>query len=62
MFPLLKAEQSLKARKEIADYIALNKPDRARIRVEQIIREDNCVEALEMYLITRSPYNKNFAN
>ena len=42
------AELSLKSRKEIADYIAANKADRARIRVEHIIREDNFVEAMEM--------------
>ena len=39
---------SLKSRKEIADYLAINKSDRARIRVEHIIREDNYVEAMEM--------------
>ncbi|CAF0803616.1 unnamed protein product [Brachionus calyciflorus] len=43
-----KTELSLKSRKEIADYIQVNKPDRARIRVEHIIREDNYVEAMEM--------------
>jgi len=43
------AELSLKSRKEIADYITANKADRARIRVEHIIREDNYVEAMEMY-------------
>ncbi len=42
------AELSLKARKDIADYLAIQKPDRARIRVEHIIREDNYVEAMEM--------------
>ncbi len=42
-----KTELSLKARKEIADYLAINKPDRAKIRVEHIIREDNEVEAME---------------
>ncbi len=42
------AELSLKSRKEIADYLAINKADRARIRVEHIIREDNYVEAMEM--------------
>jgi len=43
-----KTEQSLKGRKEIADYISINKPDRAKIRVEHIIREDNMVEGLEI--------------
>ena len=42
-----KTELSLKSRKEIADYLAINKPDRAKIRVEHIIREDNEVEAME---------------
>ncbi|CAJ0939432.1 unnamed protein product, partial [Mesorhabditis belari] len=47
-----KTELGMKARTEIADYIQANKPDRARIRVEHIIREDYLVEAyelLEMY-------------
>uniref|UniRef100_A0A0K0CU47 IST1 homolog n=1 Tax=Angiostrongylus cantonensis TaxID=6313 RepID=A0A0K0CU47_ANGCA len=47
-----KTEMAMKARTEIADYIAENKADRARIRVEHIIREDYLVEAfeiLEMY-------------
>lgn len=43
-----KTEQAQKARKEIADYIGQGKVDRARIRVEHIIREDYLVEALEM--------------
>ncbi|RNA37009.1 IST1 -like protein [Brachionus plicatilis] len=43
-----KTELSLKSRREIADYIQANKADRARIRVEHIIREDNYVEAMEM--------------
>ncbi|CAJ0589306.1 unnamed protein product [Cylicocyclus nassatus] len=47
-----KTEMAMKARTEIAEYIASNKADRARIRVEHIIREDYLVEAfeiLEMY-------------
>ncbi|KAK6758300.1 hypothetical protein RB195_015859 [Necator americanus] len=43
---------AMKARTEIAAYISDNKADRARIRVEHIIREDYLVEAfeiLEMY-------------
>ncbi|EYB82048.1 hypothetical protein Y032_0368g68 [Ancylostoma ceylanicum] len=47
-----KTEMAMKARTEIADYISSNKADRARIRVEHIIREDYLVEAfeiLEMY-------------
>ena len=43
-----KTELALKSRKEIADYIAASKDDRARIRVEHIIREDYMVEAMEM--------------
>lgn len=43
-----KTELSLKARKEIADYISNGKYERARIRVEHIIREDYLVEAMEM--------------
>lgn len=43
-----KTELAMKARKEIADYIQLNKYDRARIRVEHIIREDYLVEAMEL--------------
>ncbi|XP_071824044.1 uncharacterized protein [Apostichopus japonicus] len=43
-----KTELAQKARKEIADYIAAAKDDRARIRVEHIIREDYLVEAMEM--------------
>ena len=33
---------------EIADYISAGKEDRARIRVEHIIREDYLVEAMEL--------------
>ncbi|KAK0411213.1 hypothetical protein QR680_005543 [Steinernema hermaphroditum] len=47
-----KTELALKARTEIADFITAHKEDRARIRVEHIIREDFLVEAyelLEMY-------------
>ncbi|VDL79121.1 unnamed protein product [Nippostrongylus brasiliensis] len=47
-----KTEMAMKARTEIAAYISDNKADRARIRVEHIIREDYLVEAfeiLEMY-------------
>lgn len=47
-----KTEMAMKARTEIAEYISSNKADRARIRVEHIIREDYLVEAfeiLEMY-------------
>ncbi|XP_020907094.1 IST1 homolog isoform X2 [Exaiptasia diaphana] len=43
-----KTELAQKARKEIADYISNGKDERARIRVEHIIREDFLVEALEL--------------
>ncbi|CAG7733549.1 unnamed protein product [Allacma fusca] len=43
-----KTELALKARKEIADYIRDGKVDRAKIRVEHIIREDYIVEAMEL--------------
>uniref|UniRef100_A0A2M4AA75 IST1 homolog n=1 Tax=Anopheles triannulatus TaxID=58253 RepID=A0A2M4AA75_9DIPT len=43
-----KTELAQKARKEIADYLQAGKPERARIRVEHIIREDYLVEAMEI--------------
>ncbi|XP_061176718.1 IST1 homolog [Saccostrea echinata] len=43
-----KTEMASKARKEIADYISAGKDDRARIRVEHIVREDYLVEAMEL--------------
>lgn len=43
-----KTELAQKSRKEIADYISAGKEDRARIRVEHIVREDYTVEALEL--------------
>ncbi|XP_077982148.1 uncharacterized protein LOC144437157 isoform X2 [Glandiceps talaboti] len=43
-----KTEMAQKARREIADYIATGKDERARIRVEHIIREDYLVEAMEL--------------
>ena len=43
-----KTELAQKARKDIADYISGGKEDRARIRVEHIIREDYLVEAMEL--------------
>jgi hypothetical protein len=43
-----KTELALKARKEIADYISDKKIERAKIRVEHIIREDYIVEAMEI--------------
>uniref|UniRef100_A0A8C7XWJ0 IST1 homolog n=1 Tax=Oryzias sinensis TaxID=183150 RepID=A0A8C7XWJ0_9TELE len=43
-----KAELAQKARKEIADYLSSGKDERARIRVEHIIREDYLVEAMEI--------------
>merc|ERR1712076_126979 len=43
-----KTEMALKSRKEIADYLQIGKPERAKIRVEHIIREDYMVEAMEV--------------
>ena len=43
-----KTELTVRARKEIADYLANGKEERARIRVEHIVREDYLVEAMEM--------------
>ncbi|KAM7059200.1 IST1 homolog isoform 2-T4 [Molossus nigricans] len=43
-----KTEQAQKARKEVADYLAAGKDERARIRVEHLIREDYLVEAMEI--------------
>lgn len=43
-----KTELALKSRKEIADYMAIGKAERAKIRVEHIIREDYLVEAMEI--------------
>lgn len=43
-----KTELAQKARKEIADYISEGKYERAKIRVEHIIREDYLVEAMEL--------------
>lgn len=43
-----KTELTQKSRKEIADYLSAGKIERAKIRVEQIIREDYLVEAMEV--------------
>ncbi|XP_062966181.1 IST1 homolog [Cynocephalus volans] len=43
-----KTEQAQKARKEVADYLAAGKDERARIYVEHIIQEDYLVEAMEI--------------
>jgi vacuolar protein sorting-associated protein IST1 len=43
-----KTELAQKSRKEIADFLSIQKADRARIRVEHIIREDYLVEAMEV--------------
>lgn len=43
-----KTELTVKARREISEYLAAGKEDRARIRVEHIIREDYVVEAMEL--------------
>lgn len=47
VYPLV-AEQAMKSRKEIAEYIKADRVERARIRVEHIIREDYLVEAMEV--------------
>ena len=39
---------ALKARTEIADLLRQGKTERARIRVESVIREDCFVEALDL--------------
>jgi len=41
-------ELALKSRKEIADYLSSAKYDRARIKVEMIIRQDYLVEVYEL--------------
>ena len=43
-----KSEMAMKSRKEIADYLGTGKDERAKIRVEHIIREDYMVEAMEV--------------
>lgn len=43
-----KTELAIKARKEISEYLINGKEDRARIRVEHIVREDYLVEAMEI--------------
>ncbi len=48
-----KTEMALKSRKEIADYIAAGKPERAKIRVEHIIREDYYVEGWAHHIFSR---------
>uniref|UniRef100_A0A915N421 CDP-diacylglycerol--glycerol-3-phosphate 3-phosphatidyltransferase n=1 Tax=Meloidogyne javanica TaxID=6303 RepID=A0A915N421_MELJA len=58
-----KTEQAIKARTEIAEYLNSDKEDRARIRVETIIREDFVVEAYELLEIDEltHKYGKQFA-
>ncbi|XP_037933598.1 IST1 homolog isoform X2 [Teleopsis dalmanni] len=43
-----KSELAQKSRKEIGDFLSNGKTERARIRVEHIIREDYLVEAMEI--------------
>ncbi|KAI6648665.1 IST1-like [Oopsacas minuta] len=43
-----KTEQAMKARREIADLIKNGRIERARIKVEHIVREDYLVEAMEI--------------
>ncbi|EPY81988.1 hypothetical protein CB1_000691009 [Camelus ferus] len=41
-------QQAQKTRKEVTDHLAAGKDERAWVRVEQIIREDYLVEAVEI--------------
>lgn len=43
-----KNELNIRARRELAEYLKVKKVDRARIRVEQIVREDYLLEVLEI--------------
>ncbi|VDM33440.1 unnamed protein product [Hydatigera taeniaeformis] len=43
-----KNELNIRARRELAEYLKAKKIDRARIRVEQIVREDYLLEVLEI--------------
>nr|XP_009861510.1 IST1 homolog [Ciona intestinalis] len=43
-----KTDLAMRARPEIAEYVKIAKTDRARVRVEHIIREDYLVEAMEL--------------
>ena len=42
------AELAQKARAEVAEVLRAGKEDRARLRVEQVVREDLLVEAMEI--------------
>ena len=43
-----KNELNVRARRELSDYLKNKKVDRARIRVEHIVREDYLLEVLEI--------------
>lgn len=43
-----KNELNIRARRELAEYLKAKKVDRARIRVEQIVREDYLLEVLDI--------------
>ncbi len=43
-----KNELNIRARRELAEYLKTKKIERARIRVEQIVREDYLLEVLEI--------------
>lgn len=43
-----KVELNQKARRTIGDFLNAGKPDRARIRVEQIIRDDYIIESMDL--------------
>lgn len=45
-----KTELAQKSRREIAEYLSGGKSERARIRVEHIIREDYLVEVRKQFL------------
>ncbi|CAH8594422.1 unnamed protein product [Schistosoma turkestanicum] len=55
-----KTEISKRLRREIADLIKDGKVDRARIKVEQIIRDDYCVEALDIIQTYLEVINERF--
>ncbi|KAB1273399.1 IST1-like protein [Camelus dromedarius] len=44
----VEVQQAQKTRKEVTDHLAAGKDERAWVRVEQIIREDYLVEAMEI--------------
>ncbi|CAH8616855.1 unnamed protein product [Heterobilharzia americana] len=55
-----KSEISKKNRRDIADLLKDGKIDRARIKVEQIIRDDYCVEAMDIIQSYLETINERF--